>query len=180
MADPVIQKKVLSQIDEGEVVTFTQEVIRFESQNGNEGPIGQPASDRLEQLGMEVRLTDVHRGRLNVVAVLPGSEEGIGLLFHGHTDTIPFLNMENPLSGEIVDGYIWGRGSCDQKGGLAASIMAVQAIVRAGVPLRKGLAVAAVIDEESEHRGSYALVEEGIQADGAIVCLLYTSPSPRD
>lgn len=173
MADPLIQEKVLSQIDEGEVIAFTQEMIRFESQNGNEGPIARWLADRLKQLGMEVRLKDVHQGRLNVVAVLPGSEEGIGLLFHGHTDTIPFLNMENPLSGEIVDGYIWGRGSCDQKGGLAASVMAVQAVVRAGIPLRKGLAVAAVIDEESEHRGSYALVEEGIQADGAIV----TEPS---
>jgi len=173
MADPLIQEKVLSQIDDDEVIAFTQEMIRFESQNGHEGPIARWLARRLAEMGMKVRLTDVHQGRLNVVATLAGSEEGIGLLFHGHTDTIPFLNMENPLSGEIVDGYIWGRGSCDQKGGLAASVMAIQAVARAGVPLRKGLALAAVIDEESEHRGSYALVDEGFEADGAIV----TEPS---
>lgn len=173
MADPMIVEKVLDQVDEREVVAFTQEVIRFESQNGNEGPIARWLASRMSQMGMKVRLTDVHEGRLNVVAVLPGKEERIGLLFHGHTDTIPLLDMEDPLSGKIVNGYIWGRGSCDQKGGLAASIMAIQAIIRAGVPLRKGLAVATVIDEESEHRGSWALVEEGLQADGAIV----TEPS---
>ncbi|HEY77192.1 MAG TPA: M20 family metallopeptidase [Thermoflexia bacterium] len=173
MVDTLIQEKVLRQIDEHEVVAFTQEMVRFESQNGNEGPIARWLADRLAQAGMEVQLTDVHRGRLNVVGVLPGREAGIGLLFHGHTDTVPFLNMKDPLSGEVADGCIWGRGACDQKGGLAASIMAVQAIARAGVPLRKGVAVAAVVDEESEHRGSYALVEQGIQADGAIV----TEPS---
>jgi len=173
MANPLIMEQVFSQIDEEEVIAFTQEMIRFESQNGNEGPIAQWLADRLERMGMEVRLTNVHQGRLNVIAMLPGREGRIGLLFHGHTDTIPFLNMEDPLSGKIVDGYIWGRGSCDQKGGLAASIMAVQAIIRAGVQLRKGIGIAAVIDEESEHRGSYALVEEGLQADGAIV----TEPS---
>ncbi|MDY6876147.1 MAG: M20 family metallopeptidase [Chloroflexota bacterium] len=170
---PLIQEKIISQIDDDEVIAFTQEMIRFESQNGHEGAIARWLARWLTELGMEVRLADVHQGRLNVIATLPGSEEGIGLLFHGHTDTVPFLNMENPLSGEIMDGYIWGRGSCDQKGGLAASIMAIQAIARARIPLRKGLALVAVIDEESEHRGSYALVDEGIQADGAIV----TEPS---
>lgn len=169
MVEHEVQERVLAQIDDEEVIAFTQEVIRFESQNGNEGPIARWLAGYLEELGLEVEITNVHEDRANVLAILPGSEEGIGMLFHGHTDTIPFLNMEDPLSGEIGDGYIWGRGSCDQKGGLAASIMAIKAIAEAGVPLRKGLALAAVVDEESEHRGSYALAERGLEADGAIV-----------
>ena len=173
MANTVVQNKVLNELHDDEIIAFTQQMIRFESRNGNEGPIGQWLADEFRALGLQVTVEDVHDGRLNVIGVLPGAEEGIGLLFHGHTDTVPFLNMENPLSGEIVDGYIWGRGSCDQKGGLAGAIMALKAIVRAGVHLSKGVAVAAVIDEESEHRGSYALVDMGLKADSAIV----TEPS---
>jgi len=173
MIDSAVRDKVLGQLHDDEIIAFAQQMIRFESQNGHEGPIARWIADELGALGLKLTLEDVHDGRLNVIGVLPGKKEGIGLLFHGHTDTVPFLNMENPLSGEIVDGYIWGRGSCDQKGGVAASIMALKAIVRAGIPLSKGLAVAAVIDEESEHRGSYALVDMGLKADSAIV----TEPS---
>ena len=154
MAHTEVRDKVLNELRDEEIIAFAQEMIRFESRNGHEGPIARWLADEFRAMGLQVTVDDVHDGRLNVIAVLPGAEERIGLLFHGHTDTVPFLNMENPLSGEIIDGYIWGRGSCDQKGGLAGAIMALKAIVRAGIPLGKGVAVAAVIDEESEHRGS--------------------------
>jgi acetylornithine deacetylase/succinyl-diaminopimelate desuccinylase-like protein len=108
-----------------------------------------------------------------VLALWPGEAQEIGLLLHGHTDTVPFLGMQDPTSGEIVDGHIWGRGSVDQKGGLAAAVMALLAIAGSGVSLAKSVAVAAVIDEESEHRGSAALVEDGLKAD----CAITTEPS---
>jgi len=138
---------------------------------------GEFLAARMADMGLAVTVRDVHDGRLNVLATLPGHDMGLahatGLLFHGHTDTIPFLDMANPLSGQVKEGHIWGRGSVDQKGGLAAAIMAVQALARARVPLRKAVAIAAVVDEESEHRGSYALVDDGLPAECAIV----TEPS---
>jgi acetylornithine deacetylase/succinyl-diaminopimelate desuccinylase len=81
--------------------------------------------------------------------------------------------MKDPLSGEVQDGYIWGRGGVDMKGGVAASLQALIALSRAGVRPRKGVALWAVIDEESEHRGAYALEQGQFQADTCIV----TEPS---
>jgi acetylornithine deacetylase/succinyl-diaminopimelate desuccinylase len=81
--------------------------------------------------------------------------------------------MRDPLSAEIQDGYIWGRGGVDMKGGVAASLQALVALARSGVRLRKGVALWVVIDEESEHRGAYALEQTKLQADACIV----TEPS---
>jgi len=173
LADTLIET-VLGEIHDQAVVEFTQALVRIPSVNGEEAEAADFVARACRQGGLEVTVRDVHDGRPNVLAVLPGRKSNdIGLLLHGHTDTVPFLGMKNPLSGEVVNGHIWGRGSVDQKGGLAASVMALLALARADVPLAKGVAVAAVIDEESEHRGSMALVDEGFRADFAIV----TEPS---
>lgn len=157
-----------------EAVKLAQDLVRIPSPVGEELALGEYLAEYLQELGLSVTTRDVHHGRMNVVALLPGTEsDSIGLLFHGHMDTIPFLGMDDPLSGDIQDGHIWGRGSVDQKGGLAAAIMALRMLKEASVPLRKGVAFAAVVDEESEHRGSYALVDDRIKADFAIV----TEPS---
>jgi acetylornithine deacetylase/succinyl-diaminopimelate desuccinylase len=125
------------------------------------------------EAGLLVTIEEVAPGRPNLYCVLPGEEAGIGLAFLGHTDTVPFLGMRDPLSGEFQDGYIWGRGGVDMKGGVAASVQALLALRRSGVHLRKGVALWAVIDEESEHRGAYALEQGMFQADACIV----TEPS---
>jgi acetylornithine deacetylase/succinyl-diaminopimelate desuccinylase-like protein len=120
-----------------------------------------------------VTVRDVHQGRLNILAELRGQDGGAaGLLFHAHLDTVPALGMDDPHSGRLAGGAVWGRGAVDQKGGLAAAMAALGALAQAG-PLRKGVVLAAVIDEESEHRGSYALVEDGVKAEAAVV----TEPS---
>ena len=161
-------------ISAGGAVQLAQDLVRIPSPVGEESALGEYLADYLYKLGLSVSTRDVHQGRLNVTALLPGTEsDSIGLLLHGHMDTIPLLGMADPLSGEIKEGCIWGRGSVDQKGGLAAAITAMQLLKEMPVALRKGVALAAVVDEESEHRGSYALVDDPIQADFAIV----TEPS---
>jgi succinyl-diaminopimelate desuccinylase len=165
---------LLSRIDDVALVSLTQEMVRIPSPNGQERALGEWLAARLSGMGLAVTVQDVHQGRLNVVAELPGRVGGpAGLLFHGHIDTVPVLGMPDPYGGHLVDGAIWGRGSVDQKGGLAAAIVAMSALAQAGSSLRKGVALAAVIDEESEHRGSYALVENGLRAEAAVV----TEPS---
>jgi acetylornithine deacetylase/succinyl-diaminopimelate desuccinylase len=169
-----MREAVLGCIRDDEVIQLTQDLVRIPSPVGEERALGEHLAAYLRAMGLEVSVRDVHDGRLNVVGILPGEQAGeIALLFHGHMDTIPFLAMPDPLSARVEDGQIWGRGSVDQKGGLAASILAIRALAEARVPLRKGVAVAAVVDEESEHRGSYALVDDGFRADFAIV----TEPS---
>ena len=167
-------KAILSHIDDDALVLLAQEMVRIPSQNGQERVFGEWLAERLAGMGLAVRVRDVDQGRLNVLAELPGCVEGpAGLLFHSHMDTIPVLGMPDAHSGRLVDGAIWGRGAVDQKGGLAAAIAAIGALAQSRHALRKGIALAAVIDEESEHRGSYALVEDRVQAEAAIV----TEPS---
>ncbi|MCX6027620.1 MAG: M20/M25/M40 family metallo-hydrolase, partial [Chloroflexi bacterium] len=155
------------------VIRFAQDLVRLSSVNGEEGALAGFLADTCQKAGLRVDLRPVQESRANVLAFLPGESEAIGLLFHGHTDTVPFLGMADPTSGEIRDGYLWGRGSVDQKGGLAAAVMALLALAESGARLRKGVGLAAVIDEESEHRGSIALVEDGLRAECAVV----TEPS---
>jgi len=160
-------------INDQNVIAYTQQLVRIASVNGQEGPAATFIADTCRQFGLQVRVSAVDRERPNVLVLLPGESEAIGLLFHGHTDTVPFLSMKDPLSGEIIDGQIWGRGSVDQKGGLAAAAWVLMTLARSGVRLKKCVALAAVIDEESEHRGSVALVDDQLQAEAAIV----TEPS---
>lgn len=164
----------------GEVVAFTQAIIRQSSVTGEEGALGRFLAEALDGFGLQVELVEVARERYNVWAVLPGDEPDLGFLFHSHMDTVPFAAMSSPLSAEISDDHIWGRGSVDQKGGVAACVMAVAAIARAGVRPRRSLALALVVDEESEHRGSMALVQQMVRSEngnGSRCQAVVTEPS---
>jgi acetylornithine deacetylase/succinyl-diaminopimelate desuccinylase-like protein len=156
-----------------DVIDFTQQIVRQSSVTGEEGPLGEFLARRLKEVGLEVALDEVAPHRYNVLAFLRGDDPTMSLLFHGHIDTVPFGAMSDPLSAEVRGDHLWGRGSVDQKGGVAAAVMAVAAIAEAGHRLDRSLGLALVVDEESEHRGSMALVEGGIQADMAVV----TEPS---
>lgn len=177
--NPEYARKVLECVQDERVTRFTQDFIRINSVNPNleagssEANAVDFLADACRKAGVQVTLEEVVPGRPNLYCVLPGEEDGIGLSFLGHTDTVPFLGMKDPLSGGIENGYIWGRGGVDMKGGVAASVQAIIALAQSGVRLRKGVAVWAVIDEESEHRGAYALEQGKFSADACIV----TEPS---
>lgn len=167
-------QKVFDCINDDQVVRFTQNFVRINSVNPNLNPGATEAegaaflADACRDAGLQVTLEEITPDRPNFYCVLPGEEDGIGLSFMGHLDTVPFFGMEDPLSAEIRSGCIWGRGSVDMKGGVAASIQALIALARSGVKLRKGIAVWGVIDEESEHRGAYALENGNFRADACI------------
>jgi acetylornithine deacetylase/succinyl-diaminopimelate desuccinylase family protein len=96
------------------------------------------------------------------------------LLYHAHIDTVPAgelaLWSTDPFGGEIKDGRIYGRGAGDDKGSVAAQIMALVTLVRAGVPLVGCLQVAVVADEESGGLvGTKWLHDEGVLAPDYLV-----------
>ncbi|MCC7163652.1 MAG: ArgE/DapE family deacylase [Anaerolineae bacterium] len=173
--DLAVFDRVAYELVNDEIVRFTQEFVRINSVNPNLAPGADESqaagfiASACDKAGLQVQLTEIASDRPNVVCTLPGKTDRIGLLFLGHTDTVPFLGMENPLSGEVSGNYLWGRGSVDMKGGVAAAVQAVLALARAGVELEKGVAVAVTIDEESEHRGAFALAQQGFHADYCIV-----------
>jgi acetylornithine deacetylase/succinyl-diaminopimelate desuccinylase-like protein len=83
-------------------------------------------------------------------------------------DTVPPGEHPEPFSGAVHDGAIWGRGASDMKGPLVAAILAVETARRAYGGLCGRVVVAATVDEESEKRGMFALVDRGLDADFGI------------
>jgi len=163
-------------IDKTYLTKLTQELIRIDSinpsltPNGNgEAEIGKFVADQLKELGLEVTVSEIAPGRVNTVGVLKGSGGGKSLLLNAHMDTVGVEGMTiNPFGGELKGGRVYGRGSQDMKGSLAAMIAAVKAIVDEGIRLRGDLLITAVADEEHSSIGTEALIKE-FKANGAVV-----------
>jgi acetylornithine deacetylase len=115
---------------------------------------------------MAVELMEAAPGRPNVVARV-GPSEGRRLMFNGHLDVVDVQDMIHPpFQAQVDGGRLYGRGSSDMKGGVAAMCAAA---ARAADRLRCEVVIAAVVDEEFESVGTRALTAAGIRADAAIV-----------
>ncbi|MCB9420280.1 MAG: ArgE/DapE family deacylase [Ardenticatenaceae bacterium] len=163
------------QIDRDYLVQTMVDLVRINSTNPSLSPdgageveIGAYVADALNDLGLEVTTYDLGPKRVNVVGRLAGKGNGRSLLLNAHMDTVGVAGMTDPFSAEIRDGKLYGRGSQDMKGSLAAQIAAAKALVDAGVELAGDLWVTAVADEEFLSIGSDDLVKH-VRADAAIV-----------
>jgi len=118
--------------------------------DGNgEAEIGAYAAQAMQALGLEVSLDDVAPGRVNAVGVRRGADAGAPtLLLNAHMDTVGINGMERPFSPEIRQGRLYGRGSQDMKGSIAAMLSAVKALNEAHITLGGDLIIALVADEE--------------------------------
>jgi succinyl-diaminopimelate desuccinylase len=98
--------------------------------------------------------------RVNVVGRLDGARDRPVLHFNGHVDVVPPGEGwdRDPFSGAVADGRLWGRGSSDQKAGIAASIFAIEAIRRVGVRLNGSVEQSGTVDEESGGFAGVALL----------------------
>jgi acetylornithine deacetylase/succinyl-diaminopimelate desuccinylase family protein len=125
----------------------------------------------LEGHHIRTTVTEVKDGRPNLLAAVEGGHPGRHLLFCGHTDTVP------PNVGSTVDffaavekeGKLYGRGTVDMKGALAAMAGALAELAeKKSLPAGR-VTLAAVIDEELESLGAEALIRSGFKADAAVV-----------
>jgi acetylornithine deacetylase len=132
-----------------------------------EAQIAAAIAVHLRRIGLEVHIEDVAPGRPNVIGVLEGRAPGRSLMFCGHVDTVGVEGMEAPFTPEMRSGRLYGRGSQDMKGGVAAMIDAARMIAERGLA-RGRLIVATVVDEEYASIGADALVRNWT-ADGAVV-----------
>ena len=159
--------------------TFLQEtlvnLVRINSTNplltpGSPGEVlaGQYIADAMASLGLDVTVHQLESNRVNVVAILKGSGGGQSLMLNGHLDTVGVDRMENPFSGTIREGKLYGRGSQDMKGSLAAIMAALKALVDANVSLGGDVIFTAVADEEHSSIGTEHIVKH-YTADAAIV-----------
>src|SRR5579872_6997787 len=150
-------------VDRDLVVELTRALVRFRSINppGNEQEPAEYLGNHLHRIGLEVDLQQLAPGRSNVLGRLPGAGEG-HLVFTGHLDVVPPGDQpwsHDPFAGEMADGRIYGRGSADMKGGVAAMLTALEALARGGFQPKADVILAATAGEEAGMLGARAMVE---------------------
>ncbi len=176
-----------------EVVDLTRALVQIPSENwethGKEGECQRYVADWMRDacdevevfIPTEVRGIEEHPAywpgrdygdRPNVVGSLRGVGGGRSLLFHGHIDVVPTERQawtHDPYSGVMENGKIYGRGSYDQKGGLAAAMVAVKLVRKAGIELAGDVLLESVVDEEyAGANGTVACIVRGYRADAGI------------
>lgn len=152
-----------------EVVELCRDLIRIDTSNygDDSGPGERKAAEHvatlLDEVGIESRLFEGEPGRTSVVARW-GGDEGEPLLLHGHLDVVPAAAEDwqvHPFSGEVQDGYVWGRGAVDMKDFDAMLLSVVRARTRAGDLPRRPVVLCFTADEEAGgHKGAQVLVEQ--------------------
>jgi acetylornithine deacetylase len=173
-----------------DAVGLLQELVRVPSVTGEEGAVQEVvgrafrerglAVDRWEATPEEVDPYVDHLGeqgrysdRPNVVGVRSGQGEGRSLLLNAHVDTVasgdPETWSHDPFSGEIEGDLLYGRGSCDMKGGLVTHLAALDALSELGIELRADISVAATVGEENGGLGALSTVLRGYRADAALI-----------
>lgn len=155
------------------------DLVRIDSRNpllvkGGAGDVAISTclADVMTSIGLDVTVYKLSETQMNVVGVLHGTGGGKSLMLNGHVDTVGVEGMDDPFSAEIrtVNGRsrLYGRGSQDMKGSLAAMIACAKAIIDAGIELAGDLVIACVADEEYMSIGSDDLVKQHV-TDAAIV-----------
>ena len=117
-------------------------------------------------------------GRPNLFAVLRGTGGGRSMMMSGHIDVVQRGSKwsKDPFGAEIVGNRVYGRGTVDMKGGIAAMTVALKAIQESGIRLRGDAMIGTVVDEEAGGMGTLALVAKGYRADGCLI----TEPTHLD
>ena len=140
-----------------------------------EGEIARFTALALNDVGLDTQTFEPEEGRVSVLGTLHGAGAGKSLMLNAHIDTVGVEGMADPFSATIENGRLYGRGSFDMKGAMAACIGAVKALVDGGVSLAGDVVVAGVADEEYSSIGTTDIIGR-CSVDGAIV----TEPTQLD
>ncbi len=185
-------RKLISAVRE-DLFRLIQELVRTNSvavpPEGNETPAQLVLAEFLKTYGLDAELYDTgflldsphpyvrrdrhYAGRKNLVLRIPGTGRGRSLLFTGHIDTVPKGPgnwSESPWSGSSRNGRIYGRGSADMKGGLAAQFAVACALAKAGIRPGGDLIFESVVDEE--WGGCGGTLAGRLRGDNADACVI--------
>lgn len=167
-----VEQRLVDSVDAQDVVLLLQELVRADSTH-DETQVADILERELTDAGMSCTRTSIGGGRTNLVATAgrPGGQRR--LIFNAHMDTVPAGARDtwsfDPFGGEIVGKRLYGRGSSDDKGGVAGMASAALALQRANVPLDGELLLTFVGGETQGNLGTRALAQAGLQADFAII-----------
>ena len=187
--------RVLDYVDEHatEIVTDLAVLVRMPSVSGSdtEIEIQHLLSDRMITMDLDLDAwqipldetlaepdfpgVEVDRSEAwGVVGRVAGRGDGPSLMLNAHVDVVPPGDMiswegADPFSGRVTADTVEGRGACDMKAGLVASLWAVRGLTELKVPLRGDLVLATVVGEEDGGLGTYALLRRGWRADACVI-----------
>jgi len=178
-------------VDPARIEADLRRLVRFQSITGTEEAIQSEMETLLDELGLTVERietdpvafatdpdypgAEMPRETLPVVVGRIGRPGGKRILLVGHVDVVPVGDLatwsRDPWTAEVEDGRVHGRGACDMKGGVAAMLGAVRALVAGGLAERfEGeLLVVSVPSEEDGGQGMLAAIRAGIVGDMAII-----------
>jgi acetylornithine deacetylase len=184
------------------LVDFLADLVEAHSVPGDEREAQSVVVDRLESLGLEVDVWEAdvealrdHPGyfdtstyeehgyedRPNVAATVEGAGDGPSIGLAGHIDVVSVSEAQwshDPWSATVEDGRLYGRGACDMKGGLAANLFALEALLELDVDLAGDVVVESTVDEEAGGTGgALSALERGYQPDAAIITEPYHVPN---
>ena len=166
-------KDLLSLIEASNLTTIVQNLVRIPSINppGNEKPAAEYLFNLLKGWGLDTTLLPKpYPERPQVLAVLKGSGEHPPLILNGHMDVVPEGDLaqwkDPPFSGTVRDGYIFGRGSCDMKGGIGVALEVARILEQSGQKLKGDLVLAFAIGEETGEVGTKTLLQESGYNEG--------------
>lgn len=185
-----------------ELISLTQDLVRIPSTVGREGPAQEFLASRMLAEGLAVETFEPDKqklrehpafvdsevpfeGRSNLLGRWPGDPAKRSIILNGHIDVVSPEPVEqwtvDPWGGEVRQGRLYGRGSLDMKGGLAAHLMALKALRRVGLAPGGTVMMQSVLEEEAGGGGgTLACLLEGHAADamfitepGAEVCVAH-------
>ena len=193
--DTVWRDRLLGYLDgqADRIVGDLIEFVRIPSVSGTdeENEIQHLIARRLAELGVEVDAWEIALSETlaaddfpgvevdrteawGTVGRLPGAGDGQSLLLNAHVDVVPpgdlrTWGVAGPFGAAVRGDQVHGRGTCDMKAGLVASLWVVRAFAAVGVPLRGDLLLGTVIGEEDGGLGTYALLQRGWRADACVI-----------
>jgi acetylornithine deacetylase/succinyl-diaminopimelate desuccinylase-like protein len=186
VVDDTTLAAISATVDPTRVLDLEQALIRIPSSTFKEQAITDFLAEYLERLGLQVEVMQVPHpfepgiASRQPIARLVGTGGGPTLMLNGHMD--PGVEMSgwsvDPYGAKFEDGWIWGMGAHDDKGGLVGAICGVAAILEAGVRLAGDVLVTPVIAHKLGGAGTRALLDHGVRADRASTWSTPTTPSP--
>jgi acetylornithine deacetylase/succinyl-diaminopimelate desuccinylase family protein len=158
------------------LVNLTSDLVKFNTAD----PPGKNTSEAqnwfagfLRNNGFTTDLFDVFPGEPDLVGIMKGTGGGRSIILNGHIDVAEVRSDENwnhpPFEPIVENDRIWGRGTTDMKGGLAACVAALRSLRDCNIKLRGDVILESVIGEEAGEPGTVRCIERGYKADFALV-----------
>lgn len=173
-----MKERLMSLIDTSRMIDLVQDLVRIPSVNppGGEKPVADYLLKLLTDWGFETRsIKEPDPQRPQVLAVLPGSGKRPPVILNGHMDVVPAGDpsqwLDDPFSGGLRGGRIYGRGSCDMKGGLGVALEVARVIQLSNLPLAGDLVLTFAMGEEAGEPGTKTILEAAGYTDGFGVVL---------